>query len=368
VQILEIEEIIAVMLGASITCAQGVYPAELQAIARVLAMFPLSCHLHMHSDSESSLSAIRSYWDQCNERRRLRMAGRPLLQLIHSLLMRRVGDTSLSHVKAHTAGTDAHSVGNRLSDYQANLSRSKPDHSTPLNLLQLPLNKCEHHMFITDSAGRVLSGDIRRTAMAQLKDAELAHWNALPGAIPPGELACEAIVELGRAVLQSGKASHQSTFLHVALNSIHLFWASNGELTLLQCEDCQEPRSLGHLFDCVSIDSIIFQHETAILVRDCFGADPCTRGWLHASRRLPLRALLLSLFPLPAAASHAEQQRYFTCLLVGAFTRRQANAAAKLAGFASGEDGRACLLQLRLRCLEHVGHAFGRWKAAADRA
>lgn len=358
------------MLGASITCAQGVYSAELQAIARVLAMFPLLCHLHVHSDSESSLSAIRSYWDQSNERRRLRMAGRPLLQLIHSLLMRRVGDTSLSHVKAHTAGTDAHSVGNRLSDYQANLSRSKPHHSTPLNLLQPPLSKCEHHMFITDSTGRVLSDDIRRTAMAQLKHAELAHWNALPGPAPPGELACEATIELGRAVLQSGKASHQSTFLHVALNSIHFFWASDGELTTLQCEHCQEPRSLGHLFDCVSIDSIIFQHETAILVRDCFGADPCTRGWLHTSRGLPLRALLLSLFPLPAAASEsrAEQQRHFTCLLVGAFTRRQSNAAAKLAGFASGKDGRVCLLQLRLRCLEHVEHTFGRWKAAADRA
>ena len=76
----------ATMLGASISCTHGVYPAELQAIARVLAMFPLSCPLHVHSDSESSLKAIRSFLEQCNERRRLRMAGRPLLQLIHHLL------------------------------------------------------------------------------------------------------------------------------------------------------------------------------------------------------------------------------------------------------------------------------------------
>lgn len=47
------------------------------------------------------------------------------------------------------------------------------------------------------------------------------------------------------------------------------------------------------------------------------------------------------------------------------FTRRQANAAAKTAGFASGEDGRACLLRLRLLCLEHVARFFGRWKEAA---
>ena len=68
-----------------------------QKIARVLAMFSLSCPLHVHSDSESSLSAIRSFLGQSNERRRLRMAGRPLLQLIHHLLARRVADTELSH-------------------------------------------------------------------------------------------------------------------------------------------------------------------------------------------------------------------------------------------------------------------------------
>jgi hypothetical protein len=31
------------------TCTRGIYPAELQAIARSLAMFPLLCSLHIHS-------------------------------------------------------------------------------------------------------------------------------------------------------------------------------------------------------------------------------------------------------------------------------------------------------------------------------
>ena len=128
----------ATMLGASISCTQGVYPAELQAIARVLAMFPLSCPLHVHSDSESSLSAIRSFLTQSNERRRLRMAGRPLLQLIHHLLDRRVAGTTLSHVKAHTDGVDAHSVGNRLSDYQANITRARPRAIVPSQFVSAP--------------------------------------------------------------------------------------------------------------------------------------------------------------------------------------------------------------------------------------
>ena len=40
----------------------------------------------------------------------------------------------LLHVKAHTAGTDIHSVGNRLTDYQANLSRNKPAKPSPPGL------------------------------------------------------------------------------------------------------------------------------------------------------------------------------------------------------------------------------------------
>ena len=117
-----------------------------------------------------------------------------------------------------------------------------------------------------------------------------------------------------------------------------------------------------------SIDCIAFRLETTILIRTCFGADVCTRAWLAATRGHQLRDLLLSLFPLPAVASLDEQQRHFTNLLVGAFTHRQANAAAKFAGFASGEDGRASMLQLRLRCLEHVEQSFGHWKEVADHA
>lgn len=355
----------AVMLGSSITCTQGVYPAELQAIARVLAMFPLSCPLHIHSDSESSLSAIRSFCQQTNVRCRLRMSGRPLLQLIHHLLSRRVADTSLSHVKAHTTNTDAHSVGNRLSDYQANFSRLRPDDSSPLNLLQLPLSKCEYHLVITNSAGLVLADDIRRTVMQQLKTAELKHWSGQRGEIAQGALAGEGMVDLGKAVLQGGKAAHQSTFIHIATNSIQCFWTADNTLAQLQCSDCTEPRNLHHLLDCLSNRSVTFRFELAISIRECLGTEICTGAWLAATRHLCLRDLLLALFPISATTCDEERHHHLTCLLVGAFTRRQANAAAKLAGFASGEDGRACLLRLRLRCLERIQFIFGRWKEAA---
>ena len=70
------------LFGADITITSGIYPAELQAIARALAMFPLACSLHIHSDSQAAIAGIRSYSAQVNSRQRLRMAARPLLQLV----------------------------------------------------------------------------------------------------------------------------------------------------------------------------------------------------------------------------------------------------------------------------------------------
>jgi len=42
----------ASLFGASINCTRGVYAAELQAIARALAMFPTSCELEIHSEAK----------------------------------------------------------------------------------------------------------------------------------------------------------------------------------------------------------------------------------------------------------------------------------------------------------------------------
>src|SRR5680860_509767 len=112
------------------------------------------------------------------------------------------------------------------------------------------------------------------------------------------------MVDLGRAVLQSGKAKHQSTFLHVATNSIHCYWAADGQLTQLHCTGCDEPRSLSHLLDClISVSGLTFRWELAIIIRDCFGAEACTSAWLASTHGLGLRDLLASLFPISDAAS-----------------------------------------------------------------
>jgi len=54
----------AALIGASIAVTTGVYPAELQAIARALPAFPLICSLHIHSDSQAAIAGIFLFFKQ----------------------------------------------------------------------------------------------------------------------------------------------------------------------------------------------------------------------------------------------------------------------------------------------------------------
>jgi len=359
----------ATLFGANIKCTRGVYAAELQAIARALAMFPASCELEIHSDSRGALAGIHAYETQLNERRRLRMSARPLLQLIYHLLQRRVGDTHTSHVKAHSTNTDIHSVGNRLTDFQANLARAKPDTPAPLCLDELPLQKCEHHMFILDRHEQdiMLCDDIRRAALARLKCTSLARWMSRTDG--RGDLAGPAMIELGQAVLRHGSAVQQTTLVHVATNSIEYFWPAgsirNDQLQRLQCMQCNQVLSPAHLAECPESHCLQFRTRLAGDIRNTLAAEACTRDWLIVNSRLTLNDLLVSLFPIAATASEQEQLRHLTCLLVGAFTDRQATAAAKRLGFPSAEAGRSCFLQLRLLCLESIHRVYRSWKETA---
>ena len=53
-------------IDSNISC--GIYPAELQAICRALALLLLSCHINIISDSLSSLMSIRSFRAQLKKK------------------------------------------------------------------------------------------------------------------------------------------------------------------------------------------------------------------------------------------------------------------------------------------------------------
>jgi hypothetical protein len=168
----------------------------------------------MHSDSQGALKGIHAFRLQSNERRRVRMAARPLLQLIQHLLNARekaAAVTTFSHVN-----TDVHSVGNRISDYRANLARQHPDRSSPWCSLQLHISDCERRLCPWEADGKgPLINDIGRTAMAQLKSSALTYNS--DGSVPAGQ----GMLDPGANVLKHGTAHMQSIFLHIRMHKQH---------------------------------------------------------------------------------------------------------------------------------------------------
>ena len=370
----------AALFGACIQGTRGIYPAELQAIARTLAMLPASFNLHIHADSQASLAAIRSYELQNNERKRLRMPSRPLLQLIHHLLRGRAaggGSASWHHVKAHSRETDIHSVGNRLSDYQAELSRAGPDRSKPLTLCELPLSQCEHHLSITDTrSGLLMIDDARRTALTQLQASALTKWqNKRDGR---EYFAGSAVCELGRTVLRCGSPDQQLIIVHVATNSIQHHWqpgdgaAVADRVVELQCSDCDTAIDLAHLAECPGPVATDFRGELQRAITDSLARTPQAAAWSRSHRRLQLPSLLLSLFPYPAAVASTaplsiERRRHVCFAMCGVLTSSQLTSAARAVGFAKDEveDGRRCMHELQLLCLSHIQRLYADLKPPA---
>jgi hypothetical protein len=374
------------LIGASISCTRGVYAAELQAIARALAIFPHSFHLHIHSDSQASLAAIHSFQQQSNERKRIRkkkmrMSARPLLQLISSAITRRQaagGSIFFSQVRAHTAGSDLRRVGNRLAVHQANLCRSKPDRSYPLTLQQLPLHLCEHRLHIRDerSSGLQIIDDVRRVSLPQLQQQAMAKWKGKPW--PQGYFASPGVVELGRICMRYAPSTIQHTFLHVATNSIHFHWvespAAPDRLQPLSCAACSEPLSLLHILSCPSSTSTSFRQKLQRSILRLLAEDASTRDWSRTHAHLPLLPLLEHLFPfstppssssstLPSHSTDEEKRRHLCLCMGGAFTLRQANAALRSLGHSPINPAAQLLMQrLRFLCLELIGAAYSCWK------
>lgn len=368
------------LAGSGIDCTVGVYPAELQAIARALAMFPLSFHLHIHSDSQASLKAIDSCEQETNERKRFRMAARPLLRLIGHLLSRRRaagGSVTLSHVKAHSDGSDMNSVGNRLADFQANRSRVSTRGSTPFSLQPLPIESCENHLFIqhrpTAAAAaplaRVVIDDPRRVGLSQLRQQAMSRWSArLRSSADQGLFACQGMVDLGRMVMRLGSPDQQATLIHVATNSIHWFLqpdpgdSSKQLLRQLHCDSCDTTLTLLHFFSCPLAKAV--RHRTrlrrAILL--LLGQSDDSKEWLRTHPALQLGELvdlLRQLFPSAADAAAADGlASHSDRCLVGALTQRELGAACRALGFQDKKAGLAVLHRVQLACLDRLRRFF----------
>lgn len=362
------------LVGSSVDCTVGVYPAELQAIARALAMFPLSFHLHIHSDSQASLKAIDSCEQETNERKRFRMAARPLLRLIGHLLSRRRaagGSIALSHVKAHSDGSDMDSVGNRLADFQANCSRVSTRGSTPLSLLPLPIESCENHLFVQHRptaaadapSARVVIDDPRRVSLSQLQRQALSRWSTrLCSSANQGLFACQGMIDLGRMVMRLGSPDQQAALIHVATNSIHWFLqpdpgdSSKQLLRQLHCDSCDCTLTLLHFFDCPRAKAARHRTRLRRSILLLLGQLDDSKEWLRTHPALPLGELvdlLRQLFPPSVdAAAVAGLAPHSDRSLVGALTQRELGAACRALGFQDKKAGLSVLHRVQLACLD----------------
>ena len=354
------------LIGGNITCSNGIYPAELQAIARVLAAFPLTVRLHIHSDSEASIAAITAYQLQPNERKRLRMSARPLLRLIHHLLARRTAAgsiTDFSHVAAHSEDTDIDSVGNRMADYQANHARTNPARSRPHSLRQLPLAACEPHLHVCDEAGMAVIDDLRCAIWSLRQSQVMTKWQAKAD---QGVFAGAGMVELGSAALHS--SALQSTLLHVATNSMQYQWVDGADaadaatLQQLQCAACHTTMTLLHLAVCPDAPASAYRHQLRIDILGLIAEFDDADSWYYRHCRQQLPSLIHRLFPPPRDVRLAADRQplilHSARCLIGAFTVAEGSAVSTAIGLKDATQKQMFVTRLRRLCLAAVDDLY----------
>jgi ribonuclease HI len=374
----------SLLIGASISssCTSGIYPAELQAIARALAMLPLSHQLHIFTDSMASMKSIQSYQCQTNERKRLRASARPLLQLINHLMNRRTaagGSLQLTHVPAHTTNNDLASIGNRIADYQANLSRRQPDDSTPLGLIELPIRECEHHLgVVRQSNDTPVIDDIRRTALKEVYDSAMTHWQTIKD---QGRFAHAGTIDLARIILRFGPPSLQIELIQIATNSIHQQWqddplAPSGQsVQSIKCMSCDKDMSIDHLGVCDQPTATHFRDQLTQDIINILMTVASSKGQtlLTQCSLKGLEYLLLQLcpstssFPPPTSGiddvTHHRRRHFIRCM-IGAFTEAESNTITRNLDIKlPNETTRTAMRHIRMACLEGVGQFYISLKA-----
>jgi len=160
---------------------QAAYYTELAAIARAIMAVPEAVNINLYTDSKSSIEAIQRYREEINDRRKLRVAGRPFLGLIELLMNSRTGNVFFHHVHSHTDFKDRHSSGNKVADHVAGSvlrQKSKKQESqwAQKNFRPLPLHLGERHVVLRDHVGRIIAGDIRRTAQREAQARMVSQW------------------------------------------------------------------------------------------------------------------------------------------------------------------------------------------------
>jgi hypothetical protein len=208
----------------NVSTSTGIFMAELQAIARVLFSLPVIFSITVITDSLSSINSIRTYLGEVNERKRLRMPGRPLLALISNNIHQRhafSASTSFRHERSHTNLPTIESRGNAIADYWADTCRERTVNRMSNAIKDhFDLAKGERFVCLRDTSTRaVVSGDVRQTATATAAVRQLHEWIRSSS---HGAFADEHVCDLSSRILAHGSQQQQCLLLLLLTNTIHL--------------------------------------------------------------------------------------------------------------------------------------------------
>jgi hypothetical protein len=205
------EEDVCVFSGRSERgCSSGIYMAELQGVYRAIASLPVGRAVRVHCDSQSVVNAIARYRAEPRVRRRGRMAGRPLLELIARTCRDKemvrsargvcAAAVSIEWTRAHASGAGGSEVevGNRCADWAAKRRvhgvggpapaasataggsrRARPRADSLDEKNQLAVEHGEEWLCVRErySDRQVVSGDVRGATMAALRRGAHVTWS-----------------------------------------------------------------------------------------------------------------------------------------------------------------------------------------------
>ena len=208
-----------VVLHSTSTC---IFMAELQAITRVLLSLPVSFSITIITDSLSSIKSISAWMTEVNERKRLRMPGRPLLAIVAQQINLRcaAGATvALAHEKSHSNLATIESRGNAMADYWADEMRGGSRRIEEKQFQQFDLKKGEMFVCLRDSSSNaIISSDIRSSASSQFALQQLKEWMDSKS---QGAFADEHVLQLSEHVFDTGTPNQMSVLLLILTNTIH---------------------------------------------------------------------------------------------------------------------------------------------------
>ena len=196
--------------------------------------------------------------------------------------------------------------------------------------------------------------------MCIMRSAATDRW-LVHHAATQGQIGGAGVIQSARHVMRHGSRTQQSTFVHVATNTIHYHWLDDADarprvkarLAELQCGDaCATSLTIVHLAVCNQHMPYRIELRDAIVL--LMEQHQCTDAWVRAHQHESLHSFLKFMFPRPASLSAESADAALVRraqLMIVALTDAESDAAAKRIGFDDESEGRAIVSKMRL--IEH---------------